>query len=195
MPIRDRKAEETRARIAEAALDLFATQGYVETTIDQIAAAAGVGRRTIFRYFDTKQAILFDHLVLRREVTIERLRERPASEPPLVSLHAVLREQCQEGYDRRLLHQIFVVLSTEPRLVSQDLLSGSQAFEWQLIATLQERLGDRASTLEVHALVQMACSWSLTAVRIYLMERRSSLVKCFDEVVETCVHSGAAAFG
>ena len=39
-PVRDRKTEETRTRIAETGLRLFVSQGYVETTIDQIAAAA-----------------------------------------------------------------------------------------------------------------------------------------------------------
>ena len=80
-PIRDRKREETRARIAETALQLFVSQGYTETTIDQIAAAAGVGRRTIFRHFATKETILFDHLIVRHELAVQYLRERPPGEP------------------------------------------------------------------------------------------------------------------
>ena len=71
--IRNRKAQETRARIAEAALELFMSQGYAETTIDHIAEAAGVSRRTVFHHFPTKDAMLLDNLVLRREVLIERL--------------------------------------------------------------------------------------------------------------------------
>jgi AcrR family transcriptional regulator len=189
--LRDRKAKETRARIADAALELFARQGYVDTTIDQIAEASGVGRRTVFRYFATKQAILFDHLVVRREDAIERLRERPLSEPPLVSLHAVLREHCERGFDRQLLTQIRVVLATDPRLASEELSAGSQAFERQLFETMLERLGDRTTFLEAHALTVMACSWVLAAVRIFFVERRRSLVKTFDEVVATCVQAGA----
>src|SRR5205085_11466037 len=99
-------ARDTRTRIAEAALELFATQGLAETTVDQIADAAGVGRRTVFHHFPTKEAILFDHFVLRRDVAIERLQERPRDEPPIVSLHTVLRELCDHGYDRRLLEPI-----------------------------------------------------------------------------------------
>src|SRR6266702_4224961 len=82
--IRDRKKEATRARIAETALQLFVSQGYTETTIDQIAVAAGVGRRTIFRHFATKEAILFDHLAVRRELAVQHLRERPPREAALV---------------------------------------------------------------------------------------------------------------
>jgi mycofactocin system transcriptional regulator len=44
----------TRARIEQAALALFARAGFEQVTIDDIAEAAGIGRRTYFRYFATK---------------------------------------------------------------------------------------------------------------------------------------------
>jgi AcrR family transcriptional regulator len=51
-----------RQDLATAAMDLFAGQGYEETTVDQIAAAAGVARRTFFRYFRSKEEAIFpDH--------------------------------------------------------------------------------------------------------------------------------------
>ncbi|WP_104821184.1 TetR family transcriptional regulator [Kitasatospora sp. MMS16-BH015] len=51
-----------RQDLAAAAMELFATQGYEETTVDQIAAAAGVARRTFFRYFRSKEEAIFpDH--------------------------------------------------------------------------------------------------------------------------------------
>lgn len=190
-PIRDRKARATRARIAETALGLFVSQGYAETTIDQIAAVARVGRRTIFRHFATKEAILFDHLVARREVALQRLRERPSSEPPLVSLHAVLRGLCEQGYDRRVFAQIRAVLATEPRLAGEELVVGLGAFEQQVIAVLERRRGGRGSSLERHALTRMAFSWFAAAAHVYVRERRRSLVKCFDEVVATCVQASA----
>lgn len=59
MTLRDRKKSETRERIAAEALRLFAEQGYEGTTVDQIAQAAQVGRRTFFRYFPTKEAVVF----------------------------------------------------------------------------------------------------------------------------------------
>lgn len=48
-----------RRALAAAAVDLFAANGYEATTVDEIAAAAGVGRRTFFRYFETKDDVLF----------------------------------------------------------------------------------------------------------------------------------------
>ena len=188
-PIRDRKREATRARIAETALQLFVSHGYAETTIDQIAAAAGVGRRTIFRHFATKEAILYDHLVVRHELAVQYLRERPPGEPALVSLHAVLRELCKKGYDRQLLAQIRAVLATNPGLIGEELTLGVRAFERDVIATLASRKDNEQSLAEIRALTLMALSWIDAAVRAYLLDRRPSLVKCFDEVVATCVEA------
>jgi AcrR family transcriptional regulator len=189
--IRDRRASETRARIAEAALERFTTNGYNETTIDQIAGAAGVGRRTVFRHFATKEAMLFDHLSVRRDFALRRLQERPLSEPPLVSLHAVLRELCEQGYDRTLLGQIRAVLAIEPRFATRELSSGVRAFEDSLVATLKSRLSERYSALEIQALTEMAEGWFLTAVRLYFKEGKRSLVEYFDDVVAACTRAAA----
>ena len=178
----------TRQRIAETALDLFQRQGYAETTIDQIAAAAEVGRRTIFNHFPTKEAILVDHLATRREGTLQRLRDRPPGEPPLVGLHAVLRELAEEGYDRRLLAQIRDVLRTDPHLGSDELSIGTLQFEKKIAEVLQHRIGETRSALEIKAVALMATSWFTAAIHLYLTEDRPSLVECFDLVVATCRH-------
>lgn len=57
--VRDAHKARTRRALREAALDLFATQGYDTTTTEQIAEQAGVSARTFFRYFPTKESVLF----------------------------------------------------------------------------------------------------------------------------------------
>lgn len=52
---REQKRAETQARIAETAARLASARGIGETTVDEIAAAAGIGRATFFRYFDSKE--------------------------------------------------------------------------------------------------------------------------------------------
>jgi AcrR family transcriptional regulator len=69
---------EVRRELVAAAVRLFRTRGYDETTVDDIAAAAGVGRRTFFRYFPSKEdAISPDH-----EVGLARIAEVFATAHP-----------------------------------------------------------------------------------------------------------------
>lgn len=56
--LRERKRRETLHRIAEQGLKLFLTHGYEATTLDAIAEAAGISRRTFFYYFKSKEEIL-----------------------------------------------------------------------------------------------------------------------------------------
>jgi AcrR family transcriptional regulator len=189
-PLRDRKTKETRARIAKTALMLFASKGYAATSFDDIARAADVGRRTIFDHFPTKETILFDHLVVRNDVAIQRLRDRPRGEPAIVSLHVTMRELCEQGYDREYLALIRAVLKTEPQLAYAQLSIGIRAFEKGLLAALESRLGPRKSSLEARALLLMVLAWVDAANRVYLFEGRRSLVECFDEVVATCLRAG-----
>jgi AcrR family transcriptional regulator len=185
--MRDRKVKETRARIARTALELFISQGYAETTLDQIAEGAEVGRRTIFDHFPTKEAILFDHLIVRHEVAIKHLEDRPASEPAIVGLHAVMRELCEQGYDRELLALIRTVLTMEPQFAYAQLSIGARAFEKDLLSTLEQRLAKPLSSLEAWAVVLLAQTWLDTAIRVYLFEGKRSLVEYFDEVVAACI--------
>jgi len=191
---RERNPAATRTRIAAVALELFQSQGYAETTIDQIAAAAHVGRRTVFEHFPSKEAIVFDHLVVRREVALDRLRARPENEPPLLSLHAVFREMCEQGYDRGLLAQIRAVIVANAKLAAEQLSLGNQTFEDTVVAILENRRTDKRTSVELHALTQMAFGWFLTAIRIYFKGQQKSLVRCFDDVVNACIQETAAAF-
>jgi AcrR family transcriptional regulator len=55
---RDRKKRETLGRIAETGLKLFIVKGYEGTTLEAIAAASGIARRTFFYYYKSKDEIL-----------------------------------------------------------------------------------------------------------------------------------------
>ncbi|MEU8795580.1 helix-turn-helix domain-containing protein [Streptomyces sp. NPDC048643] len=81
--LRERKRERTRQALIDAAADLFERQGYDETTVAQIAAAAEIGTRTFFGYFAGKEDILFPDSDARARATIAAIADRDAGEGPV----------------------------------------------------------------------------------------------------------------
>jgi AcrR family transcriptional regulator len=87
--LRERKKARTKAEIQRQALRLFHEQGYAETSVDQIAAAAEVSPSTFFRYFPTKDDVVLSDFMDER--TMRLLVDAPAELEPLAALrHAVL---------------------------------------------------------------------------------------------------------
>jgi AcrR family transcriptional regulator len=90
--LRARKRRQTRQRLAETGLRLFLAQGYEETTLDQIAQAAGVSRRTIFHYFEQKEDILLAWKFGLGEALRSAILDEAPDRPPLdVALSAMLK--------------------------------------------------------------------------------------------------------
>jgi AcrR family transcriptional regulator len=89
---RARRLAKTRRAIVDAARDLIDDQGYDRTTIEQIADRADIAPRTFFRYFPSKESLLFADLEDIRAQIWSRLDERPEREAPLRSLVTVLAE-------------------------------------------------------------------------------------------------------
>lgn len=83
---RERRAQETRSAIIAAARELFDAHGYADTTVEAIASAADVAPRTFFRYFPSKESLIFAPLDDVREALLRSLRERPDHEDPMTSL-------------------------------------------------------------------------------------------------------------
>lgn len=87
---RERQRLETRRVLAEHALRLFQEQGFDETTVEEIAAAAGVSPRTFFLHFATKSAAAFPDHEDRVVTFTERLGDGHGRANPLLHLCEVL---------------------------------------------------------------------------------------------------------
>jgi mycofactocin system transcriptional regulator len=83
-----RRRVTSRAELEQAAFDLFDRQGFEETTIDDIAAAAGIGRRTFFRYFPSKNDIPWGDF----DGELDRMRAQLSTFPAQLALMDALRE-------------------------------------------------------------------------------------------------------
>ncbi|MBT2555965.1 TetR family transcriptional regulator [Arthrobacter sp. ISL-5] len=103
-PIRLQTRAVVRSLLAQTAMQLFAEKGFDETTVDEVAAAAGVSRRTLFNYFRTKEDLALSGLSEQGEVIAARLGARPADEDVWVSLrHAfVVLDEIEVSPENRL---------------------------------------------------------------------------------------------
>jgi AcrR family transcriptional regulator len=77
---RERKKRQTRQLLTETAIRLFGEQGYEQTTVAQIAAAADVSTKTFFNYFPSKEAVLFADTLQRNTLWLDIIAGRRPGE-------------------------------------------------------------------------------------------------------------------
>ncbi|MEU0382949.1 TetR family transcriptional regulator [Streptomyces chartreusis] len=147
MNLRERKKQRTRDALLRAALELFATRGYEETTVDDIAAAVDVSQRTFFRYFAGKEETAFYVPRLAETQVVEAVRARPPGEAPLEALRrAVLEswdtinETIEEIVPVELHMRVYRVIESTPALLAVHLRRAAD-LEEELARIIAEREG------------------------------------------------------
>jgi AcrR family transcriptional regulator len=83
--LRERKRQQTRERLSRAAMALFLERGFEATTIDDIAAAADVSRRSFFHYFASKEDVVFAWQEEGTAALVAAVAARPADESMLAA--------------------------------------------------------------------------------------------------------------
>jgi AcrR family transcriptional regulator len=89
---REEKKQETRERLRAAAFALFEKQGYDATKVEEVAAAASVSTRTVFRYFPHKADLVFSEVPEDIAQLAELIGRRPPEEPPFAAMRNALIE-------------------------------------------------------------------------------------------------------
>jgi AcrR family transcriptional regulator len=152
--LRDRRTAATRQRILDAAFALFVDQGFDATTIDEIAERADVAPRTFFRYFATKEALLFHEFEQRLAEVHDRITRRPTGEPPGATFVGVLCEMVDEvestPEERALLVRL---MSERPALLTHQRVTLAEQGERQVTGALAERAGLPPDDLGLRAMV------------------------------------------
>jgi AcrR family transcriptional regulator len=77
---RERRRQETRAKIVDAAAELFAERGFDAVSVMEIARRAGVVEKTVFNHFPVKEGLVFDADPPMRAALLDAVRRRPAGE-------------------------------------------------------------------------------------------------------------------
>jgi AcrR family transcriptional regulator len=136
--LRERKKEQTRVALAKAGLRLFAERGYDETTLAEIADAAGVSTRTIFAYFASKEDILFANLQTMCDSVAGAVTERPAGMDALTALRDFIVSSASQKDE--VDHRLAELIAADPTLASHQRARVSQLQD-MLAAELAKDLG------------------------------------------------------
>lgn len=92
--LRERKKRETKKRLTEKGIALFLEKGFDDTTLDEIAAAAGISRRTFFYYFTSKDEILLSLQSGIGEMLADAVRKAPATSTPIDAVREAALQVC-----------------------------------------------------------------------------------------------------
>lgn len=87
--LRERKKEKTRALIQSVALRLFTERGYDATSVEEVAEAADVSLRTIYRYFPSKADLVF--YAVNEQPMVEAIRDQPSDLSAVQAIRAAVR--------------------------------------------------------------------------------------------------------
>ena len=155
----------TKRKLQQAALDLFAKNGYEDTTTEEIAEKAGVSPRTFFRYFATKESVLFVGEYLWFESFAAEFLSKPLSmSEPEAMLEALLTLAPGLSNIRRAL------ITYERATASSPTLRGVVVDHQQAdAATLAQMMADRRGMAEPDAALLLAAAVCLLTYRRAVM--------------------------
>jgi AcrR family transcriptional regulator len=185
LTLRDRARRAVQGELVDIALRLFVENGYDEVRVDQIAEAAGMSKRSFFRYFSGKDALLLGKYDRLGEDLAAALAERPATEATWPAL-------------RRMFDGVVDYISDPQRAVQSEAIdriiqaSGTlragylermQRAQERIVAVVMERSGGAVSELEASAAVGAAFS-ALSTAHLHAARSGMPLAAALDGAME-----------
>jgi AcrR family transcriptional regulator len=125
-PLQVRKQQFVRDAIWDAAIDLFSQRGFDETTVEEIAQAAGVSRRTFFRYFSSKSDLMAQGIVSYGNALNDAIESCPAAYSPAQMLRATVLRVAQLSAQQPRTRKIMKIVREHPAAREAQLASLSE---------------------------------------------------------------------
>jgi AcrR family transcriptional regulator len=139
-----------RGRLEQAALELYAKQGFEQTTVAEIAARAGLTERTFFRHFADKREVLFPDSL--RELFVTTIAVAPRAIAPLEVVALALVSAAELLQERReFALQRYAVISANPALQERELIKLASLSAAMTAALRIRGVGDPAASLTAEA--------------------------------------------
>lgn len=152
--LRQRKRQQTRERLTRVAMALFLERGFEATTLDEIAAAADISRRSFFHYFDSKEDVVFAWHEEITAVLVAAIAARPASESMLTAA-----ENAMTAFARQIEPAEAIAMARlkrdNPALQARDQVKYEQ-LERALAEALAKRGGHKAEKLGARLVAMVA---------------------------------------
>ncbi len=161
----------TRDAIAQAALDFLRTQGMNSFTVDDVAAAAGVSRRTFFNYFSSVEAAVASFTQNYLDQVIVELEARPADEPLLESAQIALSAGSPK--ELAVLAETFV-LTQDPQLARFQLQAWDECSA-KIIDLARHRLPPGTDELYLHVLVGAVIGSCRAAFQVWFQQHGTNI--------------------
>ena len=173
---RGRRPSTSRQDVARAALDLFLRQGYDDTTVDEIAAAVGVSRRTFFRYYDSKREVVWGEF----DAELVRLADQLAAAGDDEPMMDVLRRavMATNRFGARELDELRIrmgLISSVPSLVAH---SAVRYGEWcEVVAGfVADRIGGSPDDLGPQTVARAALGAAMAAFACWARHDTDDLI-------------------
>ncbi len=183
-----RRPVTSRSEIEHIALDLFTRQGFETTTVDEIASAAGIGRRTVFRYYASKNDIpwgAFDDQLDRMRATFAGL---PADLPVMTGVRIAVLDFNDVAPDEQPWHRsrLRLILDT-PALQAHSTLRYAA---WRQVVAdyAARRLGLPPDGLAPQTIGHASLGVALAAYERWLREDTGELRDLLDSVFRALEH-------
>jgi TetR/AcrR family transcriptional regulator, regulator of mycofactocin system len=165
----------TRHQLQDIAIEMFSEHGYDEVTIEALAAAAGISRRTFFRYFSSKA----DALMAGFDADVERLRAVLAHSDPGMPLMDAIRNAVVEVNDYHAddlarLRQRLLLQHSNPALLANGILHYE---EWQEVVAefAARRLGQQPGDLLPQVIARSVFGAAYAGFMSWLADERGDL--------------------
>jgi AcrR family transcriptional regulator len=153
--LREQKKQETKKRITEKGIALFLQRGIDHTTLDEIAEAAGISRRTFFYYFASKDEILLSLQSGIGEMLADAVRKAPATSTPIDAVRDAVVSVCNSIPTTDMI-QMDRLMRTSPSVQARKQVSYIQQ-EGEIHKALRERWPEpeRSTALRVVAMLSV----------------------------------------
>ncbi len=171
----------SRRAVSRTALEMFAERGFEETTVDDIAEALGVSRRTLFRYFASKNDMVWGDF----DRVLERLRRCLDATGPDEPLHEALRRAAVESnrYEDEQRPELRIRMRLITGVPALQAHSALRYAEWRDVIAewVAKRLGCEPGDLIPQTVAHAALGTSMAAFLVWVDDPSSDLLANLDQ--------------